>query len=115
MTIKLVEIRDRGTFIPAMAVALRARDEAEMFLLNRAGYGEDQIPAIDGNPPYVILVKLDGVEAQYDPFAWENQRTMGCAHRWISEHWRDVQPGSVIDVEFLLGETDAPKKSERLS
>lgn len=68
----------------------------------------------DGEP-YVILCRLDGVEAQYDSFAWPNQRTMGEAHRHIINNWYGLETGQVIDVQFVLGETTAPKVSERLA
>lgn len=121
MDVKLFEIRDAATFIPAMAVRLRNRNEAEFYLLRRAGYSAREI----GGPeetvgtlardlePYVILCKLDGVEAQYDPFAWPNQRTMGYAHQDIIKHWDELKSGDVIDVEYLNGETKEPKVSER--
>ena len=118
MEVKLFEIRDRGTFIPVMAVRLIVNEmgdagEVEFFLLRRAGYSKDQI-LISQAEPYIILCKLDGIEAQYDPFAWPNRRTMGTVHRHIIDLWQELKSGDVIDVEFLLGETQTPKKSERL-
>lgn len=162
MTVKLIEIRDRGTFIAAMAIKLFARDEAERFLLGRAGYAKEQItgltigvelvcpvcgytlgaelaePFMLKNPngvacpnkqhdawlgkrpgikaydgqPYILLVKLDGVDAEYDPFQW-TIGTMPTAHRWLIAHWDEVRSGDVVDVEFLLGQSSAPKVSER--
>ena len=121
MNIKLVEIRDSMTCIPAMAVLLRNRTPAEFFLLRRAGYAAEVIGGQEeriGKPwqltPYVILCKLDGVEAHYDSFDWPNQRTMGTAHRHMIEHWADVESGAVIDVQYILGETTTPKSSESL-
>lgn len=120
MDIKLFEIRDRATCIPAMAVRLRNRTPAEFFLLRRAGYSAEQIGGPEEFPgklahdrePYVILMKLDGVEAQYDPFAWRNFRTLGHAHSHIITHWHELASGDVVDVEFLLGETTTKKASE---
>ena len=64
MIVKLIEIRDRATFIPAMTILLRNRDEAEFWLLRRAGYSAEAIGGRAGDvEPYVLLVKLDGVEA----------------------------------------------------
>ena len=39
MQVKLFEVRDSATFIPAIAIKLSARNEAEHFLLFRSGYG----------------------------------------------------------------------------
>ena len=112
MTIKLFEIRDRATLIPAMAVHLRNRDEAEFFLLRRAGYGADEIGGREEDvEPYIVLWCLTGGPAECDPFHWSN-RTMQTAHRYLIEHWRDVSSGAVIDVEFILGESKSPKLSE---
>lgn len=113
MTVKLVEIRDSATCIPAMAVHLRNRDEAEFFLL-RAGYSKEQIGGREDDvEPYIILWRLVGGEANYDPYGWTN-RTMAHAHKYLIDHWREVTSGDVVDVEFILGESQAPKRSERL-
>lgn len=118
MEIKLFEVRDRNTFMPVMAVKLGIRqgrrDGAELFLLRRAGYGLTQLmPTTQGMEPYVILCKLDGVEAQYDPFGWPNPRTLGTAHTHIIRNWSTLETGDVIDVEYILKETSTPKQSER--
>jgi hypothetical protein len=52
-------------------------------------------------------------EGTYDPFKWSN-RTMHTARRWLEEHFDEVQTGDVVDVQFILEETDKPKVSERL-
>lgn len=119
MEIKLLEIRDEATFIPTMAVRLTARDEAEFYLLRRAGFGKEQITpfdSVDGKDYceyYIVLWRLEGGPAEYDPYSWGN-RTMANAHKFIIENWRTLQPGQVIDVQFILGETKEPKRSERL-
>jgi len=41
-------------------------------------------------------------------------RTMLEAHRHVAAHWNELQSGDVVDVEFILGETAAPKVSERV-
>ena len=40
---------------------------------------------------------------------------MGSAHRHIELNWDTLNSGDVIDVEFIRGEVDAPKVSERLT
>lgn len=111
MIVKLFEIRDRATFIPVLAVRLDYKTEAERFLLRRAGYNPIQIqPSYEGEP-YVLLSKLDGVRATYDPYAWDSG-TMCEAHTYILANWRELETGAVIDVEFIRGDTTEPKKSE---
>ena len=83
--------------------------EAQRYLLRRCGY------SLNG-PPMIMLTRLDGDahKAPNDPYAWED-RTFRTAHRYITEHWTELKDGDVIDVEFILGETSAPKPSERES
>lgn len=114
MEVKLIEIRDKGTFIPAMAIRLYADEGTpDHWLLRRAGYDATQIEN-EFAEPYIILAKLDGLEAHYDPFDWPNRRTMGTVHRHLIELWDEIKSGDVIDVEFILGETQVAKVSERL-
>lgn len=122
MQTKLFEVRDRGTFIPVMATLISPSHEdsspAEFYLMRRAGFGV-------GNPlvgnPLIILCRLEcsGVarNATYDPFAWgaNSTRTLTVAHQHIAEHWAELETGAVIDVEFILGETREPKRSEAFS
>ena len=103
MDTKLVEIRDRGTLVPALALRVSGRDG---WLFQRAGFGDQ---------PLVYLIMLATEQCQYDPYHWDNRRTMGNAHHWIAEHWEELTSGAVVDVEFILGETAQPKRSEQLS
>jgi hypothetical protein len=108
---KTLEIRDKGTFIPALAVQLGPTCEADRWLLARAGFGLS--PTNQAN--YVILVHLEGDESHYDPHAWSHARTMPVAHSFILENFDRLEDGAVVDVEFILGESQVPKVSERLT
>lgn len=113
MIVKAFEIRDRGTFIPALAVKMvpepsdGAQYDRERYLLRRAGYGFAD--------PIVLLCRMDADalvrQASYDPYAWGG-RTFPVAHKHIIEHFDELESGAVVDVEFLLKETEQPKKSE---
>lgn len=109
METKFVEIRDDGTCIPAMAILVGdhhfPEGSPEAWLLGRSGFSGDD---------YVILIKLDPVTAQYDPYAWPSHRTMRVAHDWIRKNWRAMQSGQVVDVQFILGERPNPKTSDRI-
>jgi hypothetical protein len=37
---------------------------------------------------------------------------MSTAHNFIAEHWAELNSGDVVDVEYILGETSAPKDFE---
>ncbi len=34
------------------------------------------------------------------------------AHLYINEHFDEMDNGAVVDVEYILGETDKPKKNK---
>lgn len=113
MIAKTFEIRDRATFIPVLAVKLRPGCEADRYLFGRAGYGT--APEVQG--AFVMVCRVDGGEgfATSNQHRWnDGSRTMRRAHHHIREHFDDLESGAVIDVEFLSGETPAPKVSERL-
>lgn len=115
MLSKALEVRDRATFIPVLAVDMNpaAGDNdyyhQQLYLLRRAGY------ACDGRPMIVLTcLRAKNDPANYDPYGWETQaRTISEAHKYIIEHWAELRDGDVIDVEYILGETTAPKVSER--
>ena len=109
MKAKALEIRDERTFIPALAVDMNPslNDDGQFYLLRRCGY-----PC--NGEPNILLTALaaDGTKAWNDPYAWGG-RTYPVAHEYIIEHWDELRDGDVVDVSFILGETDKPKVSER--
>jgi hypothetical protein len=109
MQVKVLEIRDAATFIPALATRLGSDNEGSCWLLGRAGYGRHN----RGQQNYILLIPLTSRnEYQYDPFKW-GDRTFKTAHQWIYQHWDELENGSVVCVEWILGERDEPKVSER--
>lgn len=106
MITKLFELRDRATLVPVMATLAESEHDAERWLLARAGLRGGGL---------VILTGLETLpdRAACDPFYWGGNRTRLVAHKYITEHWHELATGTVIDVEFILGETTAPKASER--
>lgn len=110
MNVKLFEIRDAGTFIPAMAVELdRANGTRDDALLRRAGFGMESGKA----RLYILLMPLDDGKGHftYDQYGWGN-RTMETAHQYMYEHWDDLKSGDLVDVQFILHETATKKESE---
>lgn len=110
MQTKILELRDKATFIPVVAIDMNpTSDSRELYLLRRAGYSCDAHPII-------LLTRADGgATAEYDPFSWSQSRTWRTAHLWITDHWRELDNGDVVDVEFILGETTERKLSERVT
>lgn len=120
MRVKLLEIRDEGTFMPMLCVDMNPADsmfammapeeyEKRRYLLRRCGY------ACDGKPNVAItLLDANGDSCSNDPHYWGN-RTRQAAHSYIIDHWDELRDGDVVDVQFILGETTEPKKSERIT
>lgn len=110
---KIFEIRDRATMIPALAVKLDSTTQAERYCLDRTGYGTTS----EEHRKYILLMRMAGGEGKFDcdPNGWAGSgRTMTIAHKYIMEHFDALLSGDVIDVEFILGESDVKKTSEAL-
>jgi hypothetical protein len=110
MEVKCLEIRDDGTFIPVICIRPVPTNDAQRYLLRRDGYrGDDTERCI-----IMIDVQCNGVS--YDPYAWRGvARTKPQAHIFIQENWHSLKDGDVIDVEYILGESETKKVSERES
>ena len=110
MKTKTFEVRDSMTFIPALAIKLEPYNEGDRYLLARAGFGVHP----DDQGHYTLLIRLADLECQYSPDSWIGPaRTMPEAHRFISETFDALEHGAVVDVQYILGETEGPKVSER--
>jgi hypothetical protein len=109
MIAKTFEVRDRMTFIPVMAVQLEPGCERDRYLLARAGFGLYAAKQAE----YVQLARIAGGGGQSycDPYEW-GDRTMQVAHSYICAHWAELESGAVVDVEFILGQSESPKRSE---
>jgi hypothetical protein len=121
MQVKILEVRDDGTFIPVVAVLMMPHESGDSstedqfsrqrYLLRRAGYATD-------NPtrqPLVVIFNANGGRpANYDPYSWTN-RTMATAHLYITENFSNLKDGDVVDVEFIRGEKPTAKVSERIT
>lgn len=106
MIVKALEIRDRGTLIPVLAIDTLPTNMRQGRVLRYAGYSSRQI--------LVALIAGGKGAACCDPYDWLEGfgRTMKIAHMYIAERFDDLSDGDVIDVEFLLGETKSPANSE---
>jgi hypothetical protein len=110
MRIKLLEVRDSGTFIPVLCVLMdEPKNEGQRYLLRRCGY------PLDGSVNIAMTsLHANGSPLWNDPYGWRGAaRTYPVAHQWIYEHWHELVDGDVVDVEFILGERAEAKRSER--
>jgi len=111
VAIKTLEIRDAGTFIGVLAIRPWSDDPVQRFYFHRHGYQSEW--------PAIIVTRLSDSKSANDPYDWPgltgNTRTMREAHLYIDQHFNELRDGDVVDVEFILGETETKKVSERLS
>lgn len=100
-----LEIRDRMTFIPAMAILLVSETEKGRKILRRAGYSQIHHS--------VYLVHLSSGVGHNDAYGWDGVgRTMHEAHLHIEKMFPVLKDGDVVDIEFIKGESETMKKSE---
>jgi hypothetical protein len=90
----------------ALEIPMESEHPAEHYLFNRAGYNYKGGVSI-------LLMHLQTGEIQSDPGSWQYDGCMSTAHNYIIENFTDLEPGAVIDAEYLRGETQEPKQSER--
>lgn len=107
MNSKMFEVRDRSTCISVVATKLKGQNEAEKYLLQRAGFYGDVFS-------YILLTHMETFKSTFDAFKWDD-RSMRTAHQYIQQNFDNLKTGDVIDVEFILGETKQPQKSLRAS
>ncbi len=111
MEAKVFEVRDVGTFLPVIAIKLNPHNEAERYLLARSGYRRTYVE----QSTFIILIRAYAentpAKANYGEDLW-GDRTMTVAHEYIKHNWFALDNGAVIDVQYILHETVAPKLSE---
>lgn len=110
MEVKCLELRDAGTFIPVICIRPVPDNAQQRYLLRRDGYAGDETER------HIIMINAQCRGAAYDPYDWtRDPRTKGHAHMYITDHWHELNDGDVVDVEFILGESQRPKESERVT
>lgn len=102
--VKVFEIRDRATYIKAMAIKVNnkgASAEHEMKLIGK-----------DWAKGTVFLTELNYGRFAKNPFDWGYpDRTMFTAHEYIIKNFDELEPGQIIDVEVILGEIPVSDKA----
>lgn len=108
MEVKVLEIRDAGTFMPVICMRPVAQNESQRYLLRRDGY------RADASETCIIVIKPQCRGVSYDPYNWDSGTVID-AHNYIEKHWQELVDGDVIDVQFIRGETTTKKLSERVT
>ena len=106
---KMFEVRDSATRVPIIVCCVKGALFSERMMLRSAGWGTDTILS----DKLVFMLRADG-EQGYTPIVLYNlnDRTFHVALKYISEHFDELHNGDVIDVEFILGETEIIKTAE---
>ena len=105
MQVKALEVRDVATFIPVLAFRIKGENPKQRYLVARCGYLRGAAA--------VAVIKLTTQKLALDAYEWGTEtRTMFEAHRYIATHFDELKDGDVIDIQYILGETPAPKVSE---
>lgn len=109
MEVKVIEVRDRATFKPVIALKVAPENERERYLLARSGYGTES----EEQNKYIILMNSrKPFNADYSFYDVTPGSTMQVIWLYLIDHWDEVEPGQVLDAEYLRGESDNPKQSE---
>ena len=86
-----------------LATRTEPENEAERHFLVRGGWGART----------VLLARMDEqIALTHDPFRWREGRTLNIAHRYISQHFDELENCSVVDVEYIEGEKPSSSASE---
>lgn len=104
MASKYFEVRDCGTLIPVIATQLDHHNP----IVRRAGFNAGFGPS---SQMHVIVTALASLKT-YHAQGYIEGRTMSVAAHHIAAKWNDLTCGQVVDVEFILGESNAPKTSD---
>jgi hypothetical protein len=108
MQAKIFEVRDSMTCIPVLVVELASAvsNNSERMLLRHAGYAA-------GDRCFMLVqIAGGGGKCSCDPYDFTGNRTLMTAFEYIQNHWDELEPGQVVDVQFILGETTQPKASD---
>lgn len=110
MICKYLEVRDRATCIPVLAISMdNPKSDIERIFLERSGFSF-------GAGRCVVMIDLENkCIASYDPYFWSKsyyERTRTEAHSYIERNFENLKDGDVIDVEYILGEKDTISEPE---
>jgi len=107
---KVFDVRDVGTKMTLVAVQLGYNyNEDELHATEHAGYGSDE----ETQRNYVVFYWPVDKDGSHDTYHWYGRRTEFCAVTFVKAFIEDLRHGEIIDVEWLLGETDYPKVGDR--
>ena len=79
-----------------------------MQLLNHVGLGYQ-----GSHTTLITIIGSGNAQSAIDCYGWpEDRRTLFNAHKHIDENWHSLTTGDVIDIEYILKETEVAKTTE---
>jgi len=106
MEVKLFEVIDHDVHVPVVAIRCNPANEGERRLLAHAGYG---LSPLDQSG-HVLFVALTGANLKEgDGLCLRFNQVHDQAY--IADNWDTLYTGSVLDVEFMMGERITPRAS----
>lgn len=104
-TSKLIAVMDRCTRIPIIAFKLYPESAEEFVMFKTHGFG-------DNPEQYTFFYDIVSGKCSYNAYGMGDSYTLtpACVH--IRDHWDEVESGTVIDAEYLRGETTHPRTWE---
>ena len=101
MNTHIIKVLDRDTEIMCMAIRMEPLSNDETQLAFRFGWG------IEPEKDYLFLASMTpNVRMEYDPYHWDNGRTLHIAHRYLldlfhTEGWETILKVHAVDVREL--------------
>lgn len=102
---KLLAAMDRATRKPVIAFKVIPETFEESVMLRTHGFGETP-------EEYTFFYDINRHECDYNPYRLSDTLTVerACVH--VQQHWDEIKSGSLVDAQYLRGETDAPRRWE---
>ena len=104
-TSKFVAVMDRGTRLPLIASRFHPESLEEAVMFSTHGFGVDP-------QEYTFFYSINTGTCSYDPYKMGDRYTLTPACVYIRDNWDEVESGSVVDAEYLRGETEKPRRWE---
>lgn len=105
-TSKFIAVMDRGTRIPLIAFKMSPDGLKEHVMFCTHGFGV--LPH-----EYTFFYDVNSGKCSYDPYKIGDAYTLTPACKYIHDHWNEIESGSLVDAQYLRGETSEPRDWER--
>ena len=103
--VKHIELRDEGTFISLIVTRVDHSHPIQGYVVRRAGWLSNEI--------IMTVLQYSLTFHSFFEAQKKNQRTFGVAYQELQKNWDSYPNGSVLDVSFILGETETCKMTEQ--